>query len=204
MKEPNVNPTISTIPKASTNASFIKEDVKQIWLDQVYMTKNANPYLKLALLLPDAHIKEAKLNEVKSYFATWDDNVMIFLYTVMFQEEEDKTAQSEEIPLTYIDNDMLEMQAEKIKMIAEMKKYKEDMEKVKAEMEATRAKVNARINRGHKELAVIIDLVERSRRESRTATALSSRATSPKGRQGAGTLLESTSIRLKGLAHERN
>ena len=88
-------------------------------------------------------------------------------------------------------------------MIADMKKYKEDMEKVKAEMEATRAKVNARINRGHEELAVIIDLVERSRRESRTATALSSRATSPKGRQGAGTLLESTSIRLKGLAQER-
>ena len=31
MKEPDVNPTVSTIPKASTNASFIKEDVKQMW-----------------------------------------------------------------------------------------------------------------------------------------------------------------------------
>ena len=63
--------------------------------------------------MPDAH-KESTLNEVKSYFATWDDSVMNFLYTVMFQEEEDKITEVEEIPLTYKDNDMLEMQAEKI------------------------------------------------------------------------------------------
>ena len=80
------------------------------------------------------------------------------------------------------------------------------MEKDKAEMEATRAKMNAHLNKKHEELGIIMDLVERSRRESRTATALSSRATSSKGREGAGakTLLASTAIRLKGLAHERN
>ena len=81
---PNMeDPNISIVPKATTNASFIKKDVKQIWLDQRYVTKNANPHLKLALLLHDAHIKEPRLNEIKSHFGTWDESVMTFLYTVI-------------------------------------------------------------------------------------------------------------------------
>ena len=74
------------------------------------------------------------------------------------------------------------------------------MEKVKEEMEETRAIMNASLNKKHVELGIIVDLVERSRRGSKAAMALSSRATSPNSRQGgARTLLASTSIKLRGL-----
>ena len=69
----------------------------------------------------------------------------------------------------------------------------EDMEKVKEEMEVSRAKMNARLNEKHIELGIIVDLIEKSRRGSRAATALSSRATSPNSRQGgARSLLKNT------------
>ena len=87
--------------------------------------------------------------------------------------------------------------AAKEAMEAEKEKFKKDMEKEKA-------KINAEINSLHEELAVVIDLVVASRQQSRRASALPSRATSPTGRHGTRTLLTGTLSKLRDIARERS
>ena len=50
MQGPDVNPNLNVIPKAVTNASFIKEDVKKIWLEKVYKAKKSFKLLESGLI----------------------------------------------------------------------------------------------------------------------------------------------------------
>ena len=115
-------------------------------------------------MVPDAH-KDPTLNELKRYFATWEDSVMTFLYAVMFDTEKEETTDKVKIAPTSTEREMQMMaaltenkrqmerdtQAAKKAMETEKERYKEEMEREKA-------KLNAELNKMHEELTVVIEL----------------------------------------------
>ena len=68
--------------KTVTYAAWIKKDVKDKWLDKAYDTVNLTNDLRMTLLTNDIN-KNPVFNDIKHHFAIWEENVMIYLYTVL-------------------------------------------------------------------------------------------------------------------------
>ena len=139
---------------------------------------------------------------------------MTFLYAVMFDTEKEETTDAKKRNTNIIPTNTVEeiqmaarIAESKRKLEREQQAAKEAMEvekeKFNREMEKEKAKINAQINKMHEELVIVTDLVVASRQQSRRASALPSRATSPTGGYGTGTLLTGTTSKLKDIARER-
>ena len=170
-------------------------------MKKIYTTVDVNDEIRIAVLAHDAN-KDATLNDMKRYFATWDGNVINFLLAILMPEikpEESVTrlnqpneVQKYQLITAEAVKAAAAAKAASARATAEATAVKTEIEESKIQNEA----IKANIAKNQAELEHLSQLVQ-SARTSRQSSRQSSRAVSPTG--GARATLSDASQRLKDI-----
>ena len=196
--------------KAVTFASFIKKDYQNIWMNKAFKTYNLSSDLEMTLLISNAN-EDPSLNDLKIHFGKWDEGVMAFLYATI--DEEEKKRKGDLQPEQQQDDILEDMRrAEKMENDRRARQeghrleHERQMAEQKAEFERVKKENNDKLDDLYKEVDTIERVIRhsrlQSRRLSRVASSLSSRAPSPT--ESSRETLRQAKLRLKQLNKEKD
>ncbi len=174
--------------KPVTYASFIKKDYQNMWMDKAMHTYNLGTDLEMTVLMSNAR-EDPDLKDLKFHFGKWDGGVMTYLYATIEKEENKGKGdlQREQQHDNIIDERRRAEQTENEKQARQQAHRLEQHEKQMADQKAEFDKVKKEHNDKLDDLYKEVDRVERairqsrlqSRRLSRVASSIRSRAPSP-------------------------
>ena len=202
--------------KPVTFASFIKKDHQNVWKNKAFKTYNFSSELDITLLMSNAN-EDKDLIDLKTHFGRWDGEVMTFLYAIIDREEKKGTG---DLKQEQQHNDIIDelRRAEKERQAQEeqtprleleyenqLARQKAEFDKRTAEFELKTKREIDRLDTLYKEVSVVQDVLRQSRlqsrRLSRVASSLSSRAPSPT--DSSRETLRQASLRLNQTLTER-
>ena len=173
--------------KPVTFASFIKKDYQNIWMDKAFKTYNLSSELEMTLLMSNAN-EDPDLNDLKSHFGKWDGGVMAFLYATIDKEEKKGKG---DLKKEQQHDDLIDEMRRAERMETERRarqqthrlEHERQMAEQKAEFDKAMKENSDKLDEMYKEVDTIERVIRhsrlQSRRLSRVASSLSSRAPSP-------------------------
>ena len=125
--------------KDTVRVSFIRENCKKAWIEKIYVTADVTDEIRIAALVHDAN-KDATLNDMKRYFATWDGKVIDYLLAILIPEIKKETSDTKPDHPNDAQNYQI-ITAEAVKVAAAAKSA---AEKATAEAEAAKTETAVR------------------------------------------------------------
>ena len=180
--------------KPVTFASFIKKDHQNVWMNKAFKTCNFSSELDITLLMSNAN-EDKDLIDLKTHFGRWDGEVMTFLYAIIEREEKKGTGDPkqeqqhndilDELRRAENERQAQEEQTRRLELEHEnqLARQKAEFDQRAAEFEQKTKEENDRLDELYKEVSIVEGVIRQSRlqsrRLSRVASSLSSRAPSP-------------------------